>query len=260
MKGLILIFISISLYWSCHGQVQGKIFVSKTLEYLHLINDTTLCTSFGDESDTTTYYIKSDTLFIKNEYWRSSGNSKSDHIIKWQNYKIIKQSNDSLYLLNKFNGYKKPSNWEDTLLLVNIEKLKESVAEFKFLKLEFSSPWSGAKQITVDSLGKVNFVDRPILLNPDNPAADKNAKNQDIIGKLTQKEFTNFKNLLSKFLPSRLQMRRGCPLDGATSNFEILIGEKRIISTGCELSWTQTFLVNYLNELDQNTGLIVKPK
>ncbi|MBL0070021.1 MAG: hypothetical protein IPP39_16560 [Chitinophagaceae bacterium] len=79
--------------------------------------------------------------------------------------------------------------------------------------------------------------------------------NQNIKGQLTQKEFTNFKNLLSKSLPSRLPFKRGCPMDGATSNFEIIIGSKKIKSTGCDLSWTHAFLLNYLYDIDHNKGL-----
>lgn len=237
----------------------GKTFVSRTLHYLEILNDTTLYSSINSYTDTAKLFLRNDTLFIKQRYLQTDQTGT-----KWMNqlynYKVIALSEDTIQLKNNFKYSYKPPNWEDTLVFVNIEKLKEPVTEFKFLSLNFSSPWSGKRQITIDSLGKVKFIDNPILFSNENPDGDKNAKPKNITGQLTEKEFNNFKNLLSKSLPSKLPYSRSCPMDGASSNFEITIGRQNIKSTGCDLSWIHGFLLNYLYNLDQNNGLINKSK
>ena len=124
-------------------------------------------------------------------------------------YKIIQLTTDTISLKNNYNY----SNPRDTFFFVNIDNLKEATSSFKFLLLQYSSPWSGKKQITIDSLGKVTFVDKPIIYSVDNPGADKNAKPKNILGQLTPREFENFKNVLANSLPSRLPLKRGCPMD-----------------------------------------------
>ena len=239
---------------SIPSNLVGKKLVSGTLEYLEILNDTTLYSSINSYTDTAKLFLRNDTLFIKQRYLQTdqTGTKWMDRLY---DYNVITLSDDTLRLKNNFRFNYKPPNWEDTLLFVNIEKLKEPVTDFKFLRLDFSSPWSGTRHITIDSLGNVTFIDKPILYSRDNPGADKNAKPKNIKGQLTQKEFTNFKNLLSKSLPSRLPFKRGCPMDGATSNFEIIIGSKKVKSTGCDLCWTHAFLLNYLYNIDQNKGL-----
>ena len=233
------------------SSIVGKTFISKTLEYLEILNDTTLYSSINSYTDTANLFLRNDTLFIKQRYLQTNQTGT-----KWMerlyDYKIIAFSNDTLQLKNNFTFNYKPDNWEDTLLFVNMEKLKEPVTDFKFLSLDFSSPWSGTRHIKIDSLGKVTFIDKPILYSRDNPRANKNAKPKKIKGQLTQKEFAHFKNLLSKSLLSRLPFKRGCPMDGAISNFEIIIGSKKIKSTGCDLSSTHAFLLNYLYDIDDN--------
>lgn len=240
-----------------HGMpssIVGKTFINKTLEYLEILNDTTLYSSINSYTDTANLFLRNDTLFIRQRYLQTdqTGTKWMDRLY---DYKMIAFSDDTLQLKNNFRFKYKPANWQDTLFFVNIEKLKQPVTDFKFLSLDFSSPWSGTRHIKIDSLGKVTFVDKPILYSRDNPGADKNTKPKNIKGQLTQKEFTNFKNLLSKSLLSRLPFKRGCPMDGATSNFEIIIGSKKIKSTGCDLSWTHAFLFNYLYDIDHNKGL-----
>lgn len=245
-----------------HGQQQyvlsklvGKTFVSKTLQYLEIINDTTLYSSINSVTDTANLFLHNDTLFIKERY-RQTDQTGTKWINKLYSYKIVSLSADTLQLKNNFRFTNKPENWEDTLLFVNIENIKEPMTEFKSIVLEFASPRRGKRHITIDSLGKVVFIDRPILYSINNPGVDKNEKPKNIVGRLTTNEFTNFKNLLSKSLLTKLPFKRDCPIDGATSNFEIVIGNKTIKSTGCNLSWTHNFLLHYLYEIDKNKGLI----
>lgn len=242
-----------------HGQdlssLSGKTFIEKRLEYLKFLNDTTLYSSINSYNDTANFYMQEDTLFVKQRYLQTdqTGTKWIDRIY---GYKIIQLSADTISLKNNYNY----SNPRDTFFFVNIDNLKESTSDFKFLQLQYSSPWSGTKQITIDSLGKVTFADNPLMYSVDNPGADKNAKPKKISGQLTQKEFENFKSLLSNSLPLRLPLKRGCPMDGATSDFEIIIGTKKIKSTDCNLSWIHTFLLNYLSDIDQNKGLVKSKK
>ncbi|OQP63697.1 hypothetical protein [Niastella populi] len=229
--------------------------VSKKLEYLKILNDTTLWSSINSDKDTALFFLRNDTFYIRQKYLQTD-QTGTKWIERLYGYKVIKIAPDSLTLKNKYPFGYKPDDWEDTLVFVNIEQIKEPVADFRFLKLEYSSPWTGERNITVDSLGRVNFVDNPIQYSINNPTADKNAKPRSFSGQLTMKELINFKNLLSKSLPSRLPLKRGCPMDGSTSNFEIQIGTKNIVSTGCDLSWTHASLLEYLFDIDQNKGLV----
>jgi hypothetical protein len=216
------------------------------------LTDTTLHTSINSYTDTAQFYTQNDTLFIKQRYLQTD-QTGTKWIDRLYTYKIVRITADTLHLKNNYNSYNRP----DTLFFVNIEHLKEPTTDFKFLGLYYSSPWSGTRHITIDSLGKVTFIDNPIMYSINNPSADKNAKPINIQGQLTQKGFANFKGLLSKSLPSKLPLKRGCPIDGATSNFEIVIGTKKIKSAGCNLSWTHAFLLNYLYDIDQNKSLVV---
>jgi hypothetical protein len=237
------------------NKLAGTTFVSKTLEYLKVLNDTTLYSSINSYTDTATFFLKDDTLFIKQRYLQTDQTGT-----KWMNrlydYKVLALSSDTVRLKNNYRFDYKPDNWEDTLTFVNLEKLEEPTTNFKFLKLEYLSPWSGTRQIIIDSLGKVKFTDRPLPYDVHNPRSVNNAKPKSIKGRFSQKEFINFKNLLSRSLPSKLPAERDCPIDGATSNFEIVIGKQNIKSNGCDLSWTHTFLLNYLYNIDQNKGFI----
>ena len=233
----------------------GKTFIGKRLEYLKFLNDTALYSSINAYTDTAQFYVQNDILFIKQRYLQTdqTGTKRIDRLYS---YDIVMVKGDTLQLKNNYNSY----NRQDTFLFVNIERLSENTTNFKFLRLDYSSPWSGTRQITVDSLGRVTFIDNPIMYSINSPGADKNAKPKNIKGQLTNDEFNNFKSLLSKTLPSRLPLKRGCPMDGATSNFEIIIGKSKIISSGCNLSWTHAFLLNYLYDIDGNKGLIKSKK
>jgi hypothetical protein len=102
---------------------KDKVYVSDQLEYLHFLNDSTILTSIGDEQEKTKYFINHDTLFIRNEYWQTGPEDTTYHIIKWQAYKISKNSSDSLFLLNPYKFGYKPDNWEDTLKFVSLYKV-----------------------------------------------------------------------------------------------------------------------------------------
>ncbi len=256
MKISITLFISIILLWTISlGQTKAKkiIYITKSLEYLQLINDSTVLTSIGDEHEITAYYIKADTLFIKNEYLKMGPNHKSDHIINWYDYKILKQSDDSLFLINKFRGYKKPYYWQDTLKFVAIEKLKETVTSFKYLKLDYHNPFDGTLKLTIDSLGKVIYERTPEAISGEKVLIK-------IKGELSPKEFRNFLDTLAYSLPSKLYRQRGCAIDEAIANFEIVYNDKKVVSKGCALKWTHAFLFNYLYDISENKGFVKRQK
>ena len=233
------------------GQIKAKkqAYVSKTLEYLQLLSDSTLLTSIGEEHDTTKYYTKDNTLFIQDEYWQTDGSHESKHIIKWQDYKIVREGNDTLFLLNTFKDYSKPFDWEDTLKFVALSKLKETVTKFKYLKLNYSNPFDGTLKLTIDNLGKVTYERTPELLS--------NHKVLTYIkGELTKREFARFLDTLAYSLPSKFARQRSCPIDGAIVNFEIAFNDKTIVSEGCNLKWTHAFLFGYLYDISKNKGFV----
>lgn len=236
-------------------ELTGKSFVTKSLQYLALLNDTTLSSSINEYNDTATFFEKNHTLYIKQQYGITD-KGKTKWVEKLYDYTIVTFTEDSLTLVTNYSYDRKSNTSRDTIVFVNIEKLKESVIDFKFLKLDCSNSWHGKRHITIDSIGEVTFDDNPILYSINNPSADKNAKPQNISGRLTPKEFLYFKDKLAKSFPSKLPRKRSCGMDGTSSDFEIVIGTKRIVSRGCNLSWTHTFLLNYLYDINKNKGFV----
>jgi len=228
------------------GRLAGKTFVSTTLDYLKILSNTKLYSSINSYTDTANYYLQNDTVFIKQKYLQTDQTGT-----KWMNrvyaYKISTFSDDTIELIHK-DPFVLPPREERTFLFINIEKLKESVKEFKFLNLN-----SSRKKITIDSLGNVTFYEDRKIYNYDTVI---NIPPLLIKGRLTQNAFVSFKNLLSKSLPSKLPSKRPCGIDSRFIDFEILIGNRNIKSVGCELSWTHDALANYLYNIDKNKYLI----
>lgn len=235
--------------------LSGKTFLSSRSAYLKVLNDTTLHSSINEYNDTALFFLRNDTLYIKQKYVESD-QTGTKRIERLYDYKVIKLAPDTLILKNNYRFEYKPDDWEDTLVFINIDRAKEPVEDFKFLKLQTVNPWSGERHISIDRLGSVNFDDVPLQYSVNHPRGDKTAKPRRFKGQLTRKELATFKSVLSKSLPSKLPLKRGCPMDGAMSNFEIRIGERTIKSTGCDLTWTQIFLSNYLYEIDHNKGFV----
>lgn len=245
-------FLSLTIAFG-QNKTKGKVYVSSTLEYLHLINDSTLWTSIGDENDTTAYYIKADILRIKNQYWRTGANHQTDNIIEWHDYKILKQSDDSLFLLNNFKGYAKPYNWEDTLNFISIHRLKETIAKFKHLTLDYFSPFDGTLKLNIDSSGKITYERTAEITSGKETLTS-------LKGELTKKEFARVLDTLAYSLPSRFAKRRRCGLDGPIIDFEITFNDKTVLSKGCSLKWTHAFLFNYLYDITKNKGFVKRQR
>jgi hypothetical protein len=254
-----LLACSISQSQQLFRELHGKEFVSPRLEYFKLINDSTIFSSINPNRDSSIYFSRNDTFFIRERFLMTDGEG-TRWVERIYDYKIIKMDAGAVELRNvyRYNDNSKPWDWEDTLRFIPIIKLTEPTQHFKYLKVKVSGPRTGQRYITIDSFGNVEFTDRPIKYSINHPEGDKNAKDRHIKGKLTKEEFTNFKKLLSRSLPSRLPSDSDCPMDGATSDIEIVIGSKKILSTGCIESWPHIFLLNYLYDLDTNKGLIVR--
>lgn len=237
--------------------LRDKTYVSRRLEYLKFLTDTTLYSSINSYTDTAIFFLRNDTFFIKQKYLRTD-QSGTTQIEKLNDYYLIELSSDTLKLKNNYPFDYKPGDWEDTLIFVNIENLKESTKDFRFLKLDFSNPWRGVRHITINDLGKISFTDTSYNLN--DPITFQKSKTRHLYGRLTPEEFANFKSLLSKSLPSRLPLERSCPIDGTISNFVIRIGNETITSIGCNLSWPHAFLLDYLYDIDKNIGFVKQEK
>ena len=230
------------------NKLTGKTFVSTTLDYLKILNSTTLYSSINSYTDTANYFLQNDSLFIKQRYLQTDQTGT-----KWMNrvyaYKISTFSDDTIKLIHK-DPFVLPLREERTFFFVNVENLKESVKEFKFLSLN-----SPRKKITIDSLGNVTFYEDRKIYKYDTVL---NIPPLLFKGRLTQNEFVSFKKLLSKSLPSRLPSERPCGIDAWFIDFEIMIGSNNIKSIGCELSWTHVALANYIYGIDKNKYLIRK--
>lgn len=233
------------------GLLKGKIYVSGSLEYLEIVSDTLIYSSINAYGDTSAFRVQNDTLFIKERYVELY-KGKTSRIERERDYKVFSLSADTLRLQNPYRYNDKPFGWEDTLVFVNLEKLKEPTQNFSYFKMDAHSVWSGTTVISIDRAGFVSYTFDPIPYSINNPEADKDAKPLKIKGRMTSKELAKFKGLLSLSMPSKLAGDRPCAIDATVSNFEIKTGSKKNVSRGCEFKWVHYRLLNYLYSLDAN--------
>src|SRR5687768_5777966 len=122
-------------------QLTGKTFVSRRLQYFKVLNVNTIYSSINEYHDTVNYFLRNDTLFFKDSVWQSD-HTGTQLVRKQYDYQVLKLAADTLKLRNVFRYNNKPFNWEDTLVFVNIETIKEPVAGFRFIQLKNSGPRS----------------------------------------------------------------------------------------------------------------------
>ncbi len=236
--------------------ITGKTFISKTLEYLNVINDSTLCSSINNYSDTAAFSLAKDSLIIRQQYGFIDKDGFAN-TVKYYGYKIIALTIDTVLLQGNQTVKMAATGYDGRLLFINIDKLKEPIAGFTYLKMDCSNAWTGNKYIAIDADGKVVLTIKKFVKNHLSKV-DSSIAPIKINGQLTADEFTNFKVLLSRSLLSKLPVKRGCPINGRIANFDIVIGPKKYISTGCNLSYVHELLFEYLYSLDSNKGLIKK--
>ena len=236
--------------------ITGKTFISKTLEYLSIISDSTLCSSINNYSDTAAFSLAKDSLIIKQQYGFIDKNGFGN-TVKYYGYKIIALNIDTVWLQGNQTVNMAATGYDGRLLFINIDKLKEPIAGFTYLKMDCSNAWTGNKHLTIDAEGKVVLTIKTFIKNHLSKI-DSSIAPIKINGQLTADEFNNFKVLLSRSLLSKLPIKRGCPINGRVANFEIVVGPKKYISTGCNLSYVHELLFDYLYGLDSNKGLITK--
>jgi len=238
---------------SAQTKVTGQVLLSENFEYLHFLSDSMVWTSIGEEQDSTSYYISNDTLFIQHQYWQSGPNQGLQHFILWQDYKITRHNNDSLYLVSSPKANKLASNWQDTFKFVSDTKRREAISKFRYLKLHYNNPFDGGLILSIDSAGKIIYERWPRVYIGERVLTRTK-------GEFTREEFANFLDALAAAVPSGLAPQRNCGIDGASKDFEIAYNDKTIISAGCSLKWPHAFLFNYLYSLNKNKGFVKRKK
>jgi hypothetical protein len=266
LRSYFLSFISVFIFVYASGQNSGslknvtpRIFLDKNLEYLEIINDTTLLSSINRYNDTANFKLINDTLFIHQSFIQVGGGQDTKNVVKIHKYRVIYQSLDTLQVINNGGYSHKSGTSGDTITFINIEKLKERVEGFKYLKLTFVSPWVGVRKIYIDNSRRVIFSSKLSPFRSNVPINTIETKSKVVKGWLNINEFNAFKDLLSKAMISQLNLVRDCvSMDGASTDFEILIDKKLYKSSGCDLKWNQEFLVKFLCGIDKNKGFLIQ--
>lgn len=225
-------------------KIISNTFISDKLDYLEFINDSTLNTSLGFFNDTATYYFKGDSL-TANRYKKCSNRTNVGCWSKYYSAKLILIRNDSIVLVNPCLLDKKPKDWEDTLVFVNLELLKEPIVDFKYLIYGFES-WGGIDRLIIDSSGKATFLRMPVERFPPDSVKQLYNKQKKISERLSTTELAKFKTILAKSLLSKLPLTWPCAIDDLPFTFEILIGDQTYKNKGCYLSWVHRFLLDYV--------------
>ena len=248
---LILCLLVCGCVTSSSAQVgHGKVFVSPGLEYLEIISDSVLRCSFDNDNNEAAYLRKEDTLFIRYMVLQTRS-GKTDYFVEWHSYPILTRNEDTIFLLNRYRYYEKPAEWEDTLKLISLGKLKEPIESFRSIRLTYANPFGSTDYIVIDSNAKVIFQTSQTKI----PTNERNITT--ITGVLSKKEFSNFLNTLSCSLPGRLyKYRGGCrALDAGELIIEICYNNKTKFSRGCTIKRVHAPIINYLYKLDANKGL-----
>ena len=228
----------------------GKVYISETMENLELLNDSTLITSIWHSNPYSIYRIKNDTLFIKEAYnWYGPNNSHGYKVI-FHPYKILEINRDTIIVENLFHGeqHLKPSNWENPLVFVSLEKFRQPVNNFRFLKLNYANVFDGSLEVSIDSTRKVSYKKYP------SPFMHNSGKEIKWSRYLSPVEFESFKKILALSLVFSLPNTRGCSIDEARKDFTVSTNNKIYITKGCTLNYPQIQLFNYLYNLKKKIG------
>jgi len=226
--------------------VPGKVFITKSMANFEILSDSTL---YWNSSHLSIYKIKNDTLFIKEAYTWYGPNHTSGYTVNYHGFKILKANNDTISLKNNYQGeYSKPDDWEDPLVFIDIEKLKQPVNNFKYIEMSHNNIFAGSVVVTVDSVGKITFF-------TDSVTMITKEKKDKWTGLFSPSEFENFKNVLSKSFIMSLPVMRGCGIDQPQTWFTVKMNNKKFTTKGCYMYYPQQLLLNYLDSLDKNDGV-----
>lgn len=217
------------------------------MEDLEILSDSILVTSIQNHDHHSIYKVKNDALFIKQHHISKSSTRYS---VEYLGYKILNFKTDTIILKSDYRAESNlPQGPGDSLVFVSLDKLKQPVNNFRYIKLSFNSSFGSVADISVDSTGKVSYLTFPEI-------KDENGKILALtIGYLSDNEYANFKNVLSKSLIMNLPELRGCDMDDGEKDFEVSIGNKIFITKGCVLHYPQGLLFKYLYGLDKNEGV-----
>lgn len=232
----------------------GKVYISKTMENLELLSDSTLITSIWHSNPYSIYRIKNDTLLIKEAYnWYGANNSHGYNVV-FHPYRLLEVDRDTIIIENVFRGEPefKPTNWENPLVFVSVEKFRQPVSNFRFLKLRYVNVFDSSLELDIDSTRKVSYKKYP------SPFMHNSGTKVRWSGYLLPAEFEKFKNALALSLLSSLPNMRGCGIDEAQKDFIVSTNNKVYITKGCILYYPQIQLFNYLYNLDKSKSIRTK--
>ena len=213
----------------------GKILVDSDFNFIELINDSVIYSSFlYQQSDTAQYEIVENDLIIKQKVY--APNTISGYEIKRLKYYISKQTDSTLTLIS-------PSNFQ--LDYRDIKLFPNKIFDFEYIELEFLTPWADNRLIRIDNLG--NYYDKIKFL----PLKSRRFKRKQKVIKeqINNSELLTLKQKLTDYYAIYSPTERGCPIDGQTSNFLIKTNGKLIESKGCDLSMIHSKLLDYLLNL-----------
>jgi hypothetical protein len=211
----------------------GKVLIDSDLEYMEILNDSLIFSSINYYDDTVKYKIIDNELITIEDYtWYGPNNSKGYRIYK-NKYQIEKQNTDTLILIDSEKG---------RLDFKNIENIKIPTIDFISIELEYLTPWDDNRLMRIDSA--CNYYDKRTLI----PIKSNRFKKKTKVtkGKLNSIQMDSLRINLTDYLAIYLPCERGCPIDGARSNFIIKMNGQIIESKGCDLSWIHYRLLNYL--------------
>lgn len=231
----ILISCQLAFGQDLKNRLTGKFLVDYDFNFIELINDSVIYSSFLYQlRDTAKYEIVENDLIIKKKVY--APNTTSGYKIERLKYYIFKQTDSTLTIISP-NSIR--LDYKDINLFPN------KIYDFEYIELEYLTPWTDSRLIRIDNQG--NYYDKITYL----PLKSRRFKRKHKVIKeqLNDSEMLILKQKLTDYYSLYLPTERGCPIDGATSNFVIKTNGQLIESKGCDLSLIHSTLLDFLLNL-----------
>lgn len=221
----VVLFLLIQTSFGQSNSYSGKTFINDNLDQIDFIDDSVLVASFRASPEK--YEFKKDSLVLTLTHHHADMEFR-------HSYKLLQLSHDTLSFI-----YTSLYNRPDTVRFINVDNRIVRVKDFDFLRVDMYG-WNGFKRLIIKK-------DRTVKLGENEEVMPNEEYNKYAYFKLTDKQYQEFLEKLSKYLVLMLPPKRADGGEDITDvDFTIRTNGKTIISKGSTLSKIHNKLLEYL--------------
>src|SRR5579862_8292855 len=138
----------------------GTVFISDGYDEFEILTDSTLTSSLFNTYPKANFRQKNNILIITNEFQID----RTTSVVKIDTLTIIKYSSDTIIFKNRSASLLAPNNLKDTLLFVNLQRLKRPGNTFEYIEMICNTSGGGVS-VSIDSSRKISYVRAPVIFN-----------------------------------------------------------------------------------------------